>query len=327
MQKEERVSLLEKIEKERNSKVIIYITSDRQPLQFCSGIIATDILPFLYTHLKKIGKIEKISLCIRSSGGNLDTPWPLVNLIREYCEEFEVIVFSKAMSAATLIALGANKIVMTPNAQLSPIDPKKNIINKNEKQIGLEVEDIISFIDLAKEKIGIKEQASLSEILKSLVNDVPTFALGSVNRTHSLIRRLSSNLLMLHLNDDETGKKQKDIIVEYLTEKLFSHLHLINRKEAKETVGFGDIIEYANEEFESLIDKVDDTYSKELKITEPFAPLKILGENDRINYTSQRAILECIDVTNTFVSKLEITKIRAEPVPQVDIKVEFQGWI
>lgn len=327
MQKEERVSLLEKIEKERNSKVIVYITSDRLPLQFCSGVIATDILPLLYTHLKKIGKVEKISLCIRSSGGRLDTPWPLVNLIREYCEEFEIIVISKALSAATLIALGANKIIMTPIGQLSPVDPKKNITNKSEKQIGLEVEDIISFIDLAKKKIGITEQISLSEILKSLVSDVPTYALGSVNRTHSLIRRISSNLLMLHLNNDEAGKKQKNTIVEYLTEKLFSHLHLINRKEAKETVGFGDIIEYANEELENLIDKVDDTYSKKLEITEPFAPLKILGEKDIINYTSQRAILESIDVTNTFVAELEITKIRTEPEPQINIKVKFEGWV
>ncbi|KHE93094.1 MAG: ATP-dependent Clp protease proteolytic subunit [Candidatus Scalindua rubra] len=326
MQKAERVFHLNKIEEERNSKVIVYITSDRQPLQFCSGVIATDILTLFYTHLKKIGKADKISLCIRSSGGNLDAPWPLVNLIREYCKEFEIIVLSKALSAGTLIALGANKIVMTPIAQLSPIDPKKNIVNKSEKQIGLEVEDVISFINLAKEKIGLTEQTCLSEILKSLVNDVPTYALGSVNRTHSLIRSLSSNLLMLHLKDGEEGEKQKNIIVEYLTEKLFSHLHLINRKEAKETVGFGDIIEYADNELEILINNVDDTYSQELELTEPFIPLKVLGENATTSYTSKRAILESIEITNTFVSELEITKIQTEPEPQVNVKVKFQGW-
>lgn len=326
MQKAERVFHLDKIEKERNSKVIVYITSDRQPLQFCSGVIAIDILTFFYTHLKKIGKVDKISLCIRTSGGNLDAPWPLVNLIREYCEKFEIIILSKALSAGTLIALGANNIVMTPIAQLSPIDPKKNIDNKNDKQIGLEVEDIISFINLAKEKIGLTEQTSLSEILKSLVSDVPTYALGSVNRTHSLIRRLSSTLLMLHLKNGEEGEKQKNIIVEYLTEKLFSHLHLINRNEAKETVGFGDIIEYADNELENLINNVDGTYSKELELTEPFNPLKVLGENAITNYVSKRAILESVEVTNTFVSELEITKIQTEPEPQVNVKVKFQGW-
>jgi len=109
------------LEKSRGSRVITYLTSDRAPFP---AQIALDVLPLFYQTLQSIKKTKKISLFLFSTGGNLDAPWPLVNMIREYCDEFEVIIPFKALSAATLIALGANKIVMTPLSQLSPIDPE-----------------------------------------------------------------------------------------------------------------------------------------------------------------------------------------------------------
>lgn len=326
MQRRERIAFLQKLEVERESKVIVYITSDRQPPQFCSASIALDVLPLFYSQLKGIGKVKRISLCIKSTGGNIDTPWPLVNLIREYCEEFEIIVLDKALSAATLIALGADKIVMTPFSQLSPVDPRGEFVTKDGKKITLEVEDIISFINLAKEKIGIKEQALLSEILKSLVGDIPTHILGSVNRTHSLIRRISENLLKLHLRGKGKEKQIKGI-VEHLTEKLYFHNHFINRKEAKELLCFGNIIEYASKDLEDLVNTITNAYDNILEITKPFEPLKILGENDKIDYISRRALIESVGKTSIFESHLQLIKIPAHPLPQVNISTTYQGWL
>ena len=47
-------------------------------------------------------------------------------MIRLFCDEFEVIVPSKAHSTATLICLGADRVVMTKQATLGPIDPGIN---------------------------------------------------------------------------------------------------------------------------------------------------------------------------------------------------------
>lgn len=46
-----------------------------------------------------------------------------MNLFREFCEELNVLIPFKALSTATLIALGANEIIMAKMGQLSPIDP------------------------------------------------------------------------------------------------------------------------------------------------------------------------------------------------------------
>ncbi len=42
--------------------------------------------------------------------------WSILNLIRMFCDELEIIVPMKAHSAGTMMAIGADKIVMTKQA-------------------------------------------------------------------------------------------------------------------------------------------------------------------------------------------------------------------
>ena len=107
----ERNNLIAALERNRSSRVIAYLTSDRPPF---NATIQLDVIPLFHQILKVIGSTEKISLFLYSSGGSLDAPWPLMNLIREYCKEVEILIPFRALSAATLLALGADKIVMTP---------------------------------------------------------------------------------------------------------------------------------------------------------------------------------------------------------------------
>ena len=74
-------------------------------------------------HLDAIGPVDKISLVLYTAGGSVSVAWKLVNLIRMFCDDFEVIVPGKCMSAGTLITLGAHRTVMTKQATLEPIDP------------------------------------------------------------------------------------------------------------------------------------------------------------------------------------------------------------
>ncbi len=323
MDRKERISIINALEKERNSKVIIYFTSERPPQKLFSTQIAIDVLELFYKHLQKTGKPRKISLCICSNGGNIDTPWPLVNLIREYCKEFEVLIPYKALSAATLIALGANKIVMVPISQLSPVDPQTNIKTDNA-ELKLSVEDVVGFIALAKEKIGITEQASLAQILTTLVGEVPPSMLGSINRIHSLIRRVSTNMLKLHLHSPNYENQIEDV-VENLTQKLFSHQHFINRREAKNIIGFGEMIEFADKKTEKLLDKVLTAYYYEgLETMSQFNPNIILGEDERKEYIAKRAFIESTKICHIFLSKINISRVAQ--TAQVEANVTWQGW-
>lgn len=321
-------SLIEALEKSRKSKVICYLTSDKPappPLNF-STQVALDILP-LFTDILESFKTRpnKITLVIDTTGGNLDAPWPLVNLIREYCKEFEVIVLNKSLSAGTLIALGADKIVMSEFSQLSPVDPAQTRPDANNKLIKLEVEDISSYVDFVKKKIGITEQSGLAEITKELNKEIPPTVIGSVNRTHYLIRRLAKNLLQMQKT--KLADKRIDEVVEYLTEKLYSHRHFINRNEAKNIIGFGEMVEYSDKETKKTVLGMIKYFNDLLKIKETFDPIKILGTKSDVEYVLPRAVVYSNGLKYSFNSFYKITSI-PDPSGVQNLNVnEFKaGW-
>ena len=91
MAEKQRKKLISDIEKERGSRVITYVTSNRPNVQ--SEIEGTDIIHFRQ-HLEKICKTcNSIDLFIYSYGGELEAAWELVNLIREYNVDFNKRVY------------------------------------------------------------------------------------------------------------------------------------------------------------------------------------------------------------------------------------------
>jgi len=96
------------IEENRGSKVIVYFTGDR-PL--ASAMITEDAVRHLYDHLLSLKfereKKRRIDLFLYSRGGDVSVPWRIVSMIREFCEEFNVLIPYKAHSAATLLITGS----------------------------------------------------------------------------------------------------------------------------------------------------------------------------------------------------------------------------
>ena len=77
-----------------------------------------------------------ITLLLDSPGGMIDPAEKMVHLLRETCEppsgpvgDLEVVVPNQAKSAATLMALGADRIVMSDSSELGPIDPQIMYLN------------------------------------------------------------------------------------------------------------------------------------------------------------------------------------------------------
>jgi hypothetical protein len=268
MAKQERLEIIKQLQECRKSKVILFVLGDRQPVQIFGTIIATDSIQLLQKILKAEGRANRISLVVHSTGGDLNAPWPIVNLLREFSDDFEVIVPRRALSAATLICLGSERIVMSPFSHLSPVDPHGQYPTPEGKTEQIAIEDIIGFIEFSQKKIGLKDRAGKIEILKAL-EKTDAKVLGSINRTHSLIRKLTAGLLELRktnrLSDDEIKK-----IVINLTEKTYSHSHLIGRIEARKDIGLGPMIEFADEDTYRVMELLYDQIDSDLDLSKSF---------------------------------------------------------
>ncbi|MCD8208556.1 MAG: ATP-dependent Clp protease proteolytic subunit, partial [Bacteroidales bacterium] len=115
-----RKDLYKKLEEEFHTKVLVYVTGDRKNAE---TQIASDAIDYISSHLDKIGDTQKLTLYLYTRGGDVSAAWTIVNLLKLFCKELQVIIPRKGQSAGTLISLGANEIVMTKQATLGPVDP------------------------------------------------------------------------------------------------------------------------------------------------------------------------------------------------------------
>jgi hypothetical protein len=247
------------------------------PLPGITKDLHQDHLPVLHRQLRSIGEVDHIGLILHTRGGDTSVPWPLVNNIRAFCKRFTLFVPFRAHSAGTLIAMGADEIVMTKVAELSPVDPTTaNQFNPrdaaNPQQVlGISVEDLSAFIELCKDRIGIRRNDA-SAILESLTRSVSPISLGNVQRTYNQIRLLARKLLGLHM--DASGHQAKKIRGA-LTERLYSHLHFIDRHEARDDIGLN--VTDASAEEDDLLWEVYEDYFRELHLDEHFKVRDFLG--------------------------------------------------
>lgn len=325
MGRTERKKIIEDIESYHNSKVLVYFVGDRPLL---NGRIAGDSIRWLYDHLKNLDndkKIDTIDLYLYSLGGNLDTPWPIISVLREYCDHLNVLIPYKAFSATTLTALGAEKILMSRKGELGPIDPQMIEEQKGHGPPGtspvtkpISTEDITSYISFVKDKVGIQDQSALATLTKSLTDTLPPPTLGQVNRVHSHIRAVAGKMLSHVRSDLDDDQIQK--LIEALTEKTFIHGHSIGRHEAKE---MGLQVEEMDEKLEKMCWDLYLQYEEYLKLHSFANPLAYFENDNQDEYGEENAVIACIESVkkcHEYSGPLLLKKIRQLP-PQLSLNM------
>jgi len=164
-----RITKIEALEKARASKVIVYFMGDRQPF---GTRIAEDAVRPLYEHLLNLdfGSVNSkvVDLFLYSRGGDVSVPWRIATMVREFCERFNVLIPYKAHSAATLLSLGADSIVMGKKAELGPIDPtlvKTTVGEAALPQQEISVEDVNSFLSFVVPVHGMPRKKSFEAVI------------------------------------------------------------------------------------------------------------------------------------------------------------------
>lgn len=328
----DRLELYKQLEGLRQSKLLVYITSTRQGLE---TQIANDILPKVSEHLDKIGDTDKISLYLYTNGGNTLTAWSLVNLIRSFCKNFEVIIPSNCFSSGTLICLGANTLVMTKQATLGPIDPSINgplnpmipgITDPNAK-VPVSVEFVNAYIEMAKKDFGITDQRNMTDILLHLSEKIHPLTLGQVYKSKSQIQMLARKLMKWQ----SLGEEKEDAIIKFLCSESGSHDYSIRRREANESLGLN--IEKPTMELYTIIKQIYDDISTELELEDPYNPAIILNKEAKHSYSFRRGLIESINNgTDVFVSEGELVKQSFVPAPGMAPQISlsdnriFEGW-
>lgn len=108
---------------------VIELETNRQLICYVAGLntaISRDDVLFLVDILHNIRGNEDLDFMLHTPGGDMDAAEKLITMVRNVVgtAQLRIIVPDFAKSSGTLIALGADVIMMSDSSELGPIDPQ-----------------------------------------------------------------------------------------------------------------------------------------------------------------------------------------------------------
>ncbi|MEO0445948.1 MAG: ATP-dependent Clp protease proteolytic subunit [Verrucomicrobiota bacterium] len=211
-----------KLEEHLQGDVLVYWVSGN------SSIVGEDIVAF-FEILKAKKHRKKLFVFLKSNGGNGRASLRIVNLLRQYYEDIEVLVPLNCASAATMLALGANSMQIGPLGYLSAIDTSithdLSPVDKDNDLVSVSQNELNRVTALWQEQATEKDQNPYH----ALYQHIHPLVFGAVDRAKTLSVRLTQEILGSHTTDQAYCDK----ISVQLNSDYPSHAYPITFREAQ----------------------------------------------------------------------------------------------
>jgi len=287
--------------------------------------MATDTIPGFIEQIQLLPSGTKsVDLLLESTGGDGLVAWRMMSLLRARVKKVNVIIPYSAFSAATMLALGGDEIVMGKYGCLGPIDPQITAIKKDGTPQQFAYEDIVSYLSFTKTEAGLSEQSHLEAAFKLLCKTVEPATLGMAKRASSLSVTIGEKLLQMHMTAPEDRAKAK-VIAEKLNKAFFNHGHALSGGQAKE-IGL-NIVDATHAE-EEVIWEIHKSFEEETEANKPFDPIAVFMADPNANiYLQSPPPINIPPMVNQQVAlqimSQYITSQIAATVPDVRVKLKI----
>ncbi len=184
--------------------LVIYATDflNQQKVQACAGDVIVDFEDKLgFYEVTKNIQGNAVDILLHSPGGRAEAVESIVKQLRSKFTDIRFIVPSIAKSAATMLALSGNKIVVDENSELGPIDPQFNLRRPDGTSIVAPAQAIIDQFEAAEKML-----ASKPENLPAWIPILPVYGPSLYQESKNAI------------------KLSKHLVRDWLTKYMFSHL-------------------------------------------------------------------------------------------------------
>ena len=221
-----RQELIKKIEKETGRTLIVYVANLSHP----GGIISRDDIAPFGDLLEGKENID-LDLLLQSPGGDIDKAEKIVYMCRNRSKSFRVIVPESAKSAATLIALAADSIIMGYTSELGPIDPQIVVTTPDGRTINRPAQ---SFLDGLEEiRRQVDEEGGLSPVYFPLLQQLDPALIDFCNKAVERAKSFAKKWLQRYMcvGDEEKAERIAEELAN--VKKYLSHGSVIDYEEAR----------------------------------------------------------------------------------------------
>jgi len=169
--------------------------------------------------LRRMGTVGTLDVVLESSGGDLDFAIKLYKMLRAHCTgKLTVVVPFWAKSAASLVALSADDVLLTPYGELGPIDAQVEDPETGEFVPAHSIGRAIDFIEGTEDR-SVKITLAL-KLSPMLIGGY----LGVVSAGEQEVKEVCTRLAI----------KDPDAAVEALTSKYLSHGYPVTAETLKD---------------------------------------------------------------------------------------------
>ena len=216
-------ALLRKIRPRVDGALVTYWTST-------SGSVCDNDVMALQELLQGLGPQRQLTLVVKSDGGSGMAALRMVHLLRRYTRRLTLLAPLNCASAATMLALGADRIGMGPLSYLTAVDTSLehdlSPVDHTNNLVAVSNDEVERVIRLWKESAGRTHSVNpYQELYKYL----PPLVIGALDRASSLSLMLCREILGYHMKD----KAKADRISRQLNSSYPAHQYPITSREAR----------------------------------------------------------------------------------------------
>jgi len=209
-----------------------------------------------YEILNALKPTKNLDLMILTPGGSSAAAFKISRMCQDYTEKtqgkFCVIVPYYAKSAGTILALGADSIIMGPPSELGPIDPQHLDQQHGQGYVPLlALRDALSYIESR-----VSTDPNLAAMYWPLVKEAGIRSIGYYDREVESSKQYAKILLENRMMRDHPERAIE--ISTKLVDYYKNHGHVIDRIEAEKQLGL--VIEQPDLEQWQLMWQLHETY-------------------------------------------------------------------
>ena len=195
--------IIDVIQTARNSKLLVLIShrslDSKVTLSISSALRKMD----------KAGSLDNLDVLLESRGGDINSAYKILQMLKAYAKHVTVVVPFYAKSAATLIALGADRLQMCKVGELGPVDPQVLDPNSSMMMPALSIKRAVDFINEISNPI----------VVASMADKISPMLIGAYRNAEAASKQYLNQIFMAKGFDE----KERERLVSVFTKELLSH--------------------------------------------------------------------------------------------------------
>jgi hypothetical protein len=229
----QRQALIQQINRATGTKLVCYVAGLAAPIDRDDPAAFADLL----FNLEANGDVD---LLLHSGGGDIDAAEKLIRMLRQKVGtgRLRVVVPDFAKSAGTLMALGADVIIMGDTSELGPIDPQIVRIDKDGNRVQQSVQNYLDAFDDHKAALEANPNDIVAQLLISKIDPA---TLKHYSNVRLRARTIAERLLKAGMFK-EKGNWSAAATTLIDTKQWPSHAQMISWQDATSVIGLN--VEY-----------------------------------------------------------------------------------